>query len=708
MKRLASVAIVLLAALPAVATEVIVELAPVSGAGPCAGSIVAVSAQGVIVRERVVLTQSVSRVALTPEQSWTVSLDSEGCWSETAGWSAETGNTVRLPVHRAATVAGTLRSSESFPPAQLSALVFPVPPANGASSDQVGHPTGCKLVYPDLSCRVPAGLELDLRIDVPGYASLNYWGISASPGTVSQQEPRRLIAGGSVAGWVEDSQRKPIAAAKVRLTPLMGDASRTNAASASAVTNKRGYFQIAGLDPGTYRLRSEAEGLSDAQIAEIRVAAGEALIWPRRITHVPMATLNLTLDPPVDPAGDRWTVELSEGRPLLPDAEPLVRSATKEGVWNAGKLRADLYRLKVSSAAGSVLERLDLDLSEGGQRELTLTVRSVRVTGVVRIGDEPLETDLELTNFTGKFVNVRTAVDGTFETFLPSAGEWKPILRYPSARGGSAIELDPVTVSDAAVPTHLELKVPGGRVRGEVVDLAGKAHKAAVHVVRSGRPIAQRITDDDGHFDLIGLSSGTYGVDAQGKAGTTPHPVVVELKENDAVDVRLVLEPNRIVEGTVFTPNGLRASGATVYYSSDAGRTRRKVVANMQGRFEISLPGGTSDVHLVVLTYEYPASLLTVAAAGGRPIDITLAPAGSLLRVRGAGSSAYVRSGPSVMSIYAFYYPEPRGRFDGAVYLAPGRYLICPSATSSDCKPVILGVGGEEVVVFEEAKERAR
>jgi hypothetical protein len=238
-------------------------------------------------------------------------------------------------------------------------------------------------------------------------------------------------------------------------------------------------------------------------------------------------------------------------------------------------------------------------------------------------------------------------------------------------------------------------------VRGTIVDREGKAQRAAVHVVREGRPLVQRVTGDDGVFDLIGLKAGSYQVDAESPGASTPHPVSVDLEENEAEDIRLIVEPDRVVTGSVLTPVGAPASGATIQFSTDDGSSWRKVISDARGRFEIQLPPGAGDVQLAVLTFAYPALLRRVPASMREPVAIVLRAHGGIVRIKEPNGFPYVRSVDGVMPFRSFYFPEPHGHFAGGIYLAAGTYMICPDRTlGTRCQTVSVPPGGEAQVDF--------
>ena len=151
----------------------------------------------------------------------------------------------------------------------------------------------------------------------------------------------------------------------------------------------------------------------------------------------------------------------------------------------AAGLRADAYWLKVLDRQGAKLERMSVDLGEGGLKTIAVDVRSIAVSGILLMGDEPLGGYLHFTNYSGKDVEARAGKDGVFRAVFPTGGKWMPRLEYPQ-QGDSRIQLEAVNIDPEEGPSEpLVLRVPGGRIRGQVL---GPQNHARVRRGRSPHP----------------------------------------------------------------------------------------------------------------------------------------------------------------------------------------------------------------------------
>ena len=641
-------------------------------------------------------------LTLDSSRSWDVRVRADGCWSETVSWSAGSGSAIALRLHRAVSFGGTFEQSRGVRLSRLDAAVFF--PADSGSRFNDGQPVSCSVDFPTWECAVPADVRFDLRLQPAGFATIHLWDLDVRRDS-RHTSPLALRAGASLSGWVEDPGGRALANASVSLYPQEAETpganrSRTQARRMSVRTSRRGFFQFTGLAAGQYQLVSTSEGLSPTNVPAIRLGEGEALVWPRAVKHVEPAFVEVIVQPPTTADGKPWIVAMEEETPLHLGARstPTRRAAMMNGRWSAEGLRADVYNLSVEAEGGSVVEQLRVDVSSGGRHTVAVDVNRIRIVGRVLAGDEPLEAEVRFAHPSGKSIKASSDKDGRFEALFPVTGQWTPAIRPPGRRAAT-IDAEPVEIVLPAdrPPSELTIILPGGRVRGTVVDASDQAVPAAVHVVRRGRPVAQQITTDDGEFDLIGIAAGTYTIDASGEHGATRQPVPIEVAEDDATELKLVLEPYREIQGEVLTPAGLPASGTVVRLSFDA-QTWAQQVTDVRGRFRHRAPGFASDVWLVTNSHQYPSVINRWTLRGSEGLTIHLRAAGGILRIIGSPWPV-VRAHDVAAPAGILLFPPPRGRFDGGLYLATGSYVVCPQREALEHCRTVTVLPNEEVTV---------
>jgi hypothetical protein len=647
-------------------------------------------------------------IDLDPARSWQLRATSDGCWSTTATWIASGGNDIALELFSSATLHGEFTTERAQQPEAVQASAFRI--TTGRNNLSEPEPLDCVLDLPRWQCTVPAELPIDVRLEPRGFAPVHLWSVTAKPGERRNIERQALIAGASLAGWVENPDSDP-AGAIVTLAPLQAehdDAARAVAAQHRVTTNARGFFQFTGVPAGDYRLASRASTFAPVVIPAITVRPLTASTWPRPLRHAHSVGLNVALKPAKAADGSDWRVSVIERIPLTPGSSPASTSLIvgNNGLWTTAGLRPDMYELVVMDSSGSVVERMNLDLTNGAPEVLTVPIRAISVAGIVKVGDEPLAAaDIRFSNLDAKTVSVTSDEDGRFTASFPAAGRWTPLI-YPYGRQRrTQVRAKAVEIS-AEGEDSLEIVLPGGRIGGTVVTQDGTAVKAAVHVVKDGALVAQQTTAADGEFDFIGLAEGPYAVSAEADAGATPRPVETRLRGNDTREMKLVVEPYRTVRGRVRTPGGQPASGAVMRISTDGGVSWSDLVLSLQGEFEYSFPGGQDEVELVVLTNAYPAAMVRVSpgAATQAPLVINLLPDGGELQVEPA--RAYVIRQNVTVPLFAFRLPNNLG-LAPRVHLEPGSYLVCREARIDDgCRRVLIAPGTTTTVDFRDHKEK--
>jgi hypothetical protein len=624
-------------------------------------------------------------VDLPSDRLWRIAAKTEGCWSATRDWTPALGPALPLELFAAGEVRGTFTVAGRDRPSRITGAMH-------AASEEAGAAESleCALDFPAWRCAVPADVPFDLRISPAGFAPILYWNVVVRAGQKNELEPQRLIAGASVNGWVRDAKGHPFSGATVTVAPL--DATHEALRGGQTKSNERGFFQLAGIAPGEYRLVALADALSPAVVPVVKLRPDEALIMPRFLELMPLATLDVALDPPLAPDGKQWTLALYEQVPLVSGASAPAtrRTATEDGRWTSKNLRADVYRLAVEDSSGAVFEERTIDLSKGSGAILPISIHALQVHGRLLVGDEPLQADIRFTDDGGKRIWVSTGVDGTFDAPFPAAGDWSPLV-FPAGRTGPRISAKRVRVEAGDREPMLEIHLPGGRLRGTVVTASEKPAKAAVHVTADGRLVAQQLTGDEGKFDFVGLDVTTYGVSAEAMEGTTKMPAMVDLRDDPVAEVKLTVDPYRVLRGVVLTPAGQPSSGALVRLSLDRGLRWTDINADVEGRFEYSLSADSTDVMLIALTHSYPAAVARLRLGSGdpEPLTIALSGQGGRLQIRGKG---YVIARDLVAPFPAFVLPYDAG--ERGAYLEPGSYAVCPQpGVTDDCRRILVATG---------------
>jgi len=496
--------------------------------------------------------------------------------------------------------------------------------------------------------QVPAG-HFDVRLAVGDFVPVYAWNVDVAPGETTDLGLLRLEKGASVAGWVAvvGGGSEVEAGVGVELVPRSfgnpprgAEARRVELRAHRTQANERGFFQISGVSPGGYGVRAHREGfvLTEEIALEIRDAVETTLADP--LVLEPLAELELYLDPPLDLRGEPWNVEL-----LREEADCLVLQEVAEGTvssagfWHRAGLEAGSYRVAVRDSRQAVWFEGHRRLAHGdGPWIVELDV--VPIQGRVRLGEEPLEATVVFGTTQGRpSLHFETDEEGFFEGALPREGEWAiEVLPAHDADRIQAAESVSVEHESGQRAAYVDVELPDTAVRGIVRERAQPVEGAGVlairHEARLKRREAMIATDEDGHFELRGLSPGTIALRAK-HLGKSSDWVVVEIVEDlEAPEISLDLEERFEVAGQVISAAGQTVAGAHVIFLPAATppdlASPEKVVTQADGSFSLELSERFAQADLIVAAPGWPMHLgrYVFDPVNPRPLAITLAPHG--------------------------------------------------------------------------------
>ncbi|MGB7343336.1 MAG: carboxypeptidase-like regulatory domain-containing protein, partial [Pirellulaceae bacterium] len=149
---------------------------------------------------------------------------------------------------------------------------------------------------------------------------------------------------------------------------------------------------------------------------------------------------------------------------------------------------------------------------------------------------------------------------------------------------------------------------PAAYFRGIVVDQDGKPVKQVavssnMRIGRGSGGVERSETNDEGEFEIFNypLEAG----DGQVGSVTFSHPSFLpsrispihDLKDEERVNIRVVLDAGQTISGTVHYESGKPASGVMVKATGANGQGRKAVLSDQLGRFSLhGLPNGNLDV----------------------------------------------------------------------------------------------------------------
>jgi Carboxypeptidase regulatory-like domain len=631
--------------------EVRLPAGPAQGGAPQARILLAPAGGGATSFEARAALPGAATFDVPAGSTWEVTVEAPGYWSQPIPAAASAGSSFKvvdlLPVGR---IAGQVRTPpDQKAPGELTVRFRSAPGVPQAFPEVTQT---CPVTDGRFSCDVPAG-ELDLRLRARGFLTHNFWGAKVPAGGTFQAGTLALRPGASVVGWIPAPDRElryrdcsvSLEPFQLGTPPSLSDAERSPALGQTETVNSRGYFELTGIAPGSYRLVVRHPRYAPARIEPLDVHPG-AETEVHSVVLEPAVELEVRLDPPRGPKGERWRVTL-----LRPSAHPNHLTtvhegpASEDGVLRVPDMAPGPYEVEVSGGQGTrwALESIEV---RPGQAPHVLRLPLVEVAGEVLLGDEPLRAQIW---FGGVFGAVRVPAEsdeeGRFTTVLPEQDEpWRVEVVHPESQVHATLTEVPVRKAPGQTVARVRLEVPDTAMRGEVVDEEGEPVVGARLRALGPGTSPRAASGEKGKFELRGLSPGEWTLEASAD-GRQSEPAVVRFEEgHPAEGLRLVLRPQLEMSGQVVGPAGQAIPGALVYASLDqedrllAGMMPRSTT-DVSGVFRLRLPAGTAGVRLLVLAPGFALRQLRADARAREPLVVPVHQGGGTVVVTFEGGA---------------------------------------------------------------------
>lgn len=410
-------------------------------------------------------------------------------------------------------------------------------------------------------------------------------------------------SGRSLAGIAVEATRYPRNQGRIHLVPA-------ERASQRSVSDRRGFYEVRGLEAGDYVLVTEATG--EFPPTRRVVQAGEKLF-------------NILLDEGRDLRVTGRVTDLS-GYPLESVRVSLLDDSTTScatgpegayelslGIGETQRTRVLAYQLQGYRVAQVEILRDDLKGSAALERNVSLLPEgfSAPVRGWIRKSDGTVVEGLAVSLESGSLrARLRTESDSTGRFAFPEveiAEDYS--LRVQAPTGWKDHEQRPLRVWDKGVELDIILEqLPSGSITGQVVDLTGRPVPALEFSVRHPRALARELsvkTDESGWFELSEVPAGALEFETRSPPKFTVRDV--KLLPGTLNPMRLIVDsgPHEL-SGTVVDPDGLPLSGARVTLTwihrseESSARSSRETTTDAEGHFTFT--GLGADAHRLRIT----------------------------------------------------------------------------------------------------------
>lgn len=583
--------------------------------------------------------------------TWSLSVEAEDVWS--AGgivFVGPEGASAVVAVWPTGRLVGSLILLRQEKRPETLTVSFQPDPTGTLTADRARGlkpegPTGevrCDVDQLSFHCDVPAGRH-DLQVASPSFVSHYRFGVDVPTGREVSLGSLPLRRGASLVGWLEaEGSSVPGRTARIRLIPATGtplegpEGERVEQMSLQARPRQRGLFQFEGVPPGRYRLIAEDRGYAPAERTDVDVRPDQELILEEPLVLKRPRPVVLSLEPVADPWGDPWRILVND---VSPYADEWV---VDQPVAQDGRLEAELapgrYGLMVRDGHGQGWHEQIFEVTDDPVA-LWVEVPVVRISGQVRLGDEPLEARLVFQRQGTLSVTLETDEEGEYSGMLPGEGNWRVGLasdRPPVQRTFRRISVEPGPGRRGAT---VDFDLPDTRLFGEVVDESGNpVARAIVNVsVPEGdeTSIRKDVDNPGGRFEIYGLPEGEAVLQAEaGRRQSDPAHVLVEddleppllrlvVRDNLQIRGRVVDEHGAGVPGALLTPRGLQQLHFWI----------PQATSGADGSFLLHLPPNESEILLNVQAPGHALRMLRVPIRTDQDLVVPVASGGGTLTV---------------------------------------------------------------------------
>lgn len=568
-----------------------------------------------------------------------------------------------------------------------------------------------------IECEVPVGIS-DLRFEARNFIPEYVWSFRVQPGRLNRA-PGLMEYGASVSGFARSDAGAPLPGVWIEaMTPMgtriqgAGARGRNGGAPISGRENAlfpfrgmadgRGFFQIRGVPAGEYRLVLPLGAQLAAETVNVR--AGIETRLPEALVPRPVMSLDVTVEPATMPDGSPWRLTLSRLQPLSFRLPPT--SVPPNGEVHLTPVAQGTYALEVWGAEDRwFYQAITVEEQPG---PLTVRVPVVHVEGKLTLAGQPLVGSVVFGGRPGspRHVSLSTDEDGMFEGHIPGPGDWPigVVSSSPAIERRLRRKVEPDSSGNAVI----NIDLPGGSIRGRVVDAEHKPARATVFAYTDewGEQIQVLVGPPKSEFSLAGLPPGPLTLQAQGEEGLESEVKTVLVGDGSESAIEIVLQAGARLVGRVADSSGTGLPGATVKWLPVAnGLWGSFLRSDAEGRFTSAVPLGLREATILFWADGY-AMDFTRVAIGVEQALVARRDSGQLTvafekerSLFGEGNTPFlVHAGTQISVAYLWTSSLERSPPPGPLAakasefhiagLAPGNYRLC----SGDLRAVAGGI----------------
>ena len=557
------------------------------------------------------------QIGLAPDKTWIVSCQGTGLWCPQLKVGAEDkrgSRTLVLPVFQAALITGKIdvAANETVPDSAKVQGWLHVGETNE-------NPVASFRVEVEIledgrfQWEGPVG-RLDLRIAAGDYVPTYRWGLKVQPKT-GDLGILKLVRGGSISGFVWDTVTDlPADNATVTLLTPHGVVSmdvrrRLRRGATRTTTNTRGFFQILGAPPGTYRLQVETAERAIRVFGPVEVQLNGETPLSRTIALTGQIRFEVQVDPPeID--GESWAVKLTPRFPSKRDQVELLEFADDSGLAVFSDVSPMDYQVDVQTLDGDVFFKQNRSIEES--TSITLDVPIIHIDGTLSLDGNPLGATLVAGSGNRDDATLKSdSEDGSFSGSIRRPDHGVLFIEITSTEPTFRRRIVQKGIKASDNYLSLEIDLVGTDVTGSVMNSSGSPVGNAIVYFSDleSRNDTQVVSDSDGAFTLLAIGEGSFRLWADHDREGDSEEITVELRQGQTPPVfNIVLARRRDVRGVVRAADGSAIPGAEVQVlTTDYAPLLANARTDIHGRFRLRV--GASSTQGIVTVFA-PSQIL--------------------------------------------------------------------------------------------------
>jgi hypothetical protein len=607
--------------------------------------------------------QLTTTLELDPGVVWLLRAEASGYWSSPKSLFVNSdGGSVLLTLVPTASAIGALQAPPGEDFDETVMLSFRSLPERGDINGEIE----CEVNSLKLQCEVPVGVW-DLRLRAKGYVSQYFWSTKIEKGKAPADLGTIVLArGSSVIGWVETASGPAAGSGcRIKLGVNPGgqmrdsDEQREKLREVTARTNERGFFQLSGVKPGKYVLTAEKSGYVPGQLYPVTVVEDQETTLEEPLVLFRPMTLDISLEPTVDPFDLAWLVSLVED--LGYRYKPVTKDDVAEGgIWHREGLAPGKYLLMVRDGYGSTWHSDSYDLQPGHQR-VDVRIEMIPFTGNVHLGEQPIASEMRFrrgdeANPMKYDILFSSDEEGHLGGFLPQEGLWNVLVRCEDPRLHRVVKDVEVRAPDGFAEARVDVAVPDERLGGLTVDQddmpVTEAEVSCIGMELGLQGDRQSTTTDEaGHFELHGLGEGWYMIKATSQSARSEEVQIELTPDEQRDDIKLVLIRDSQIEGRVVDSTGAGVAGATVLRFAPGAGTQSPAVTDLEGWFTLDVPRSVNELVVNVIAPGNCFLMTTISTEDtSKPVMLMVGAQSGSMRIHGYQELAARGLFPTVIS----------------------------------------------------------